>query len=153
VIATDRVRAVRCDRTRATISTFHKNIDSVADVDFRGGYCMIARLVVCLPFDFVVPQNTEFRTLEYHEGEYLVREFPPRMTDVPSQNPKPRAITLDGVEGIIANGLQIDFLKASFDRSQGTHWDPPRDLVLKCAERLLARLRFLISAPQGQVRG
>jgi hypothetical protein len=112
---------------------------------------MIGRFSLALPFEFAVPKGAEFPILGYHDGACLVREYPPVLTDVPLKESQPISITLDGVEGMVVNGLRIDFVREAFDRSQGIASDPPEDFMIQCAERLLSRLRFISGAAHAPV--
>ena len=130
---------------------------------------MIARLRILLPFNFSVRQGDELPPHEFIYGEYRVRIYPPCQAavdpaDVETLSPVPlrdiieqlrpadvqtatHSIRMDDAPTIQANLLQIDFLKADFDRRRilppdvlGAG-DPPIRLVFELANGFLARVR------------
>ncbi len=130
---------------------------------------MIARLRILLPFNFSVRQGDELPPHEFIYGEYRVRIYPPCQAavdpaDAETLSPVPlrdiieqlrpadvqtatHSIRMDDAPTIQANLLQIDFLKADFDRRRILPGglleagDPPIRLVFELANGFLARVR------------
>src|SRR5712692_825085 len=136
---------------------------------------MIARFRVLLPFRFSVRHGDELTPYEYLQGGYRVRVYPPRQSavnpaDLEVTRPVPvftlieqlaqdrppdvtDAVTMNGAPTIQADLLQIDFLKAEFDRRKAilaalgnaddaqTAGDPPISLAFAAANNFLGRVR------------
>ena len=77
---------------------------------------MIARLVVVLPFSFVVPDGAQFSICPATIDGYVVRVLPPVKTDLPVADDEPIEISIDDVPAFRVNGLRVDFHKDQFDR-------------------------------------
>ena len=132
---------------------------------------MIARFRILLPFNLSVPQGDELPPHEFTHGEYRVRIYCPceaavDSADTETLSPTPLLdiipqlrpadiqsatdlIRMDGALTIQANLVQIDFLKADFDRRKipvpseelEIHGDPPIQLGFSMANSFLARIR------------
>lgn len=140
---------------------------------------MIARLRVLLPFALSVPHGDELKPHEFSLGEYRVKVYPPcqaaiNLADTEAVSPVPvrdlleqlrpaepqdvfDSIRIDGVPTIQANLLQIDFLKADFDRRRltasrpedfETIGDPPLRLAFWLANSIVTRIRLLTRGSQ-----
>lgn len=143
---------------------------------------MIARFRVLLPFAFSVRQGDDLKPCEFVLGDYRVRIHPPSQAtidpaDTEAVSPVPLcnaleglrpldpqnttdSILMDGVPTIQANLLQIDFLKAEFDRRQlgapppeglEALGDPPVRLVFSIANNFLASIRTLTRGSQVKI--
>src|SRR5262245_52705972 len=110
---------------------------------------MIARLTLALPFDIVLPENATFNVYEYEDRGYQIRVFPPVKTDVPSTGGSPESLTMNNQPVIIANGLRIDFLKESFDRTRDPQvCDPPKEFMSFTVQTSLNWMRYVTRAHQ-----
>ncbi len=132
---------------------------------------MIARFRILLPFNLSVRQGDELPPHEFTHGEYRVRIYCPCQAavdpaDAETLSPVPlgdiieqlrpadvqtatHSIRMDDAPTIQANLLQIDFLKADFDRRRilpgGLEaGDPPIRFVFELANGFLARIRTVI---------
>lgn len=122
---------------------------------------MIARFTVAVPLDIVVPEGVPFNLYAWEEDGYRIVVHPPVKTDVPRTGPEPSSLKLDGEPAFLANGLTIDFYKATqadFDRTPKSTaprgadntgaGDPPLSLAIKSANSFLTRLRHVTRASQ-----
>ena len=129
---------------------------------------MLARFRVLLPYFFSIPYHDYIRLKpqEFPHDEYLVKLYPPKManadssiTEVTSATPlmdvvsnldeaavvtPTSAIKVNNQEAIRANLLQIDLLAArefARDRNSRGIFDPPLELLIELANRLIGRLK------------
>ena len=127
---------------------------------------MLARFRILLPFAISVRQGDRLDPYEFDGDGYHIKVYPPYRTTLdPSQfDSTPLAATWEGlkpadrqtaIEGIRmdstatiqASGLQIDFIKETFDRRiqegqpQAAESDPPTSLAFSVANELLKRIR------------
>ena len=106
---------------------------------------MIARLHLLLPFSVWIPEGSTFGLFQYDEGDCAVTVYPPLRSSEPHPY-APDAVEIDGAPAFSANALQIDFQKSTFDRSEKTDCDPPKELIAKTINAFLDRLRYVIQA-------
>jgi hypothetical protein len=111
---------------------------------------MIARLFVLLPFHLTVPDGQQFPVYQAEDSGYGIHFYPPGRSEKAPPLTDEEKITIDGVTAFQADTLRIDFRKESFDRSVGTRFDPPEDVIDRAINFFLTRLRHVARA--GQVR-
>jgi len=104
---------------------------------------MLARFYVILPFTLVVPKGETFSVYEYEEKGYMVRIYPPQISDTPVQSHGGDTLEINRKQAIEANALRVDFIKDDFDRTADTECDPPYEFLEKTINRFLAKLRFV----------
>jgi hypothetical protein len=105
---------------------------------------MLARFVVVVPFNIVVPNGAHFKLYSVEDDDYVVTFRPPVHTDQPLVAAADEA-TIGGEAAFIANGVVIDFRKDEFERRasaargevDGTV-DPPSAVVLRVLNFFLA---------------
>lgn len=134
---------------------------------------MIARVRILLPFYLFVPKEENLSPLHFDEDEYRIKIYPPCQAAIdpksldalspipprsvlellrPSETQDTTLVQIDGRPAVLANLLQIDFLKHDFDRRHVTYsrpeeleskGDPPIDLGFALANRFLGKLRTI----------
>ena len=104
---------------------------------------MIARLYVQLPFNITVPEGLRVDVYEYEIEGYKMRFRPLRRSEKTSSMDGTTKFAIDGMPAFQADVLQIDFLKDSFDRRQGTDHDPPATVISQAIDSFLVRLRHV----------
>jgi hypothetical protein len=103
---------------------------------------MLARLTVAVPYIMLVPEGVEFELPSYEDGDCRVIPRPPVHTDAPIAVPIPDIIDFEGVRGYVANALQVDFQKDSFDRRTGeSTFDPKVEVMARAVHAISTRLR------------
>jgi len=101
-------------------------------------------LTIAVPFNMAVPAGKNISLYTYDDNGYAVTVFPPiTLTDQPHAGTKPDALIVNDGPGFFANGLVIQFFKATFDRTIGASVDPPLELVQKAINSFLTRLRYV----------
>ena len=130
---------------------------------------MIARFQILMPYTIYLPSQVDLAALEAAVSGYQVRILPPQKAiadprDFDGSSPVPlfeatrglrpdpnrsanSQIEVDGRPALESNLLVIEFLKDEFDRRPDSQ-DPPVHLCLEIANDFLARIRFVLRAPQ-----
>lgn len=127
---------------------------------------MIARVRLALPFVITIPFDEELPTIEYEEGGYRIKVFPPYQanagqSEIQLLNPQSMRETLEKLSPVTqpaivptvtingrpvyqANALQIVIQKDTFDRRtvlDRNDYDPAPQFIFKVANSFLAKLR------------
>lgn len=139
---------------------------------------MIARARFALPFVITIPKDEELHAIEYEDGGYKIKIFPPyqaqfntseillayahSMQDaLESLNPVTQLIEvpnvqLNGKPVYQANALQIIFQKDTFDRRtvlNRNDYDPSPELIFKVANAFLIKFRSVVQGIDVKVLG
>jgi hypothetical protein len=107
---------------------------------------MLAKVYIHLPFPLTIPIEEQFQIYEYEDSGYLIRIYPPSLSEVSDGDNTADEIRVNGKIAINADVMRIDFFKDSFVRTENGPYDPPLDLINKTANSFLARLRHVLNA-------
>jgi len=104
---------------------------------------MLARLSIGLPFIFLVPEGVTFSLSTYEDSGYEVTPRPPVRSDAPTRVDVPENPQVNDGPAFVANALQIDFCKSTFERTSESSIDPPEEVVSRAISGLLTKLRYV----------
>lgn len=109
---------------------------------------MLAVLHVALPFNLLVPEQTQFTLYSYSDGPYQVTPGLPVRSGRPLPGDAPEQFLMNGKPGFVADALTVTFRKDTFNRSLGSEIDPPYEVINRFLAYWLSRLKYLARAPQ-----
>jgi hypothetical protein len=109
---------------------------------------VIARFGILTPFLMAVPEGADFTVYGYNDSGYMVYVYPPMKSSEPIREDVPDSFEIGDKPGFMANALRIDFAKDDFDRSEGTMFDPPAEVIQRAVSSFLTRYRHVARAPQ-----
>jgi hypothetical protein len=111
---------------------------------------MIARVSIKLPFILSLPFGEDFTTNEFDYLDYKIHILPPifnpRFEIKPNKVAPINGLTINGISCFDASVLVCHFCKESFNRTIGSDYDPPIDVIEKVANCFLSRLRYVLKA-------
>jgi hypothetical protein len=109
---------------------------------------MIAKFGLALPFWIAVPEGIELKLYTYEDEGFLVTVYPPTPSDSPPNQSKPDEVTIDGKAAFLANALNVEFRRDTFNRVSGGEPDPPETVINRAVESFMSRLRYVTRGSQ-----
>jgi hypothetical protein len=120
----------------------------VVDIS-RAEIAMIARFTAVLPFTISLPEGAAYTLTSYEDSGMTVIVYPPSIVPDEPLPPGLPTVRIDDQPALHANGLRIDFHKATFDRQAGQPLsDPPLPVVMRSVNSFLQRFRYVTRAQQ-----
>lgn len=109
---------------------------------------MIAVLHLALPFNLLVPEQTQYTLYSYDDGPYRVTTGLPVRSGRPLPPDAPERALLNGVPAFVADALTVKFHKDHFNRRLQSEIDPPYEVINRALTGFLSRLKYLSRAYQ-----
>jgi hypothetical protein len=107
---------------------------------------VIARLAVAVPFTLLVPDKAVFKVYSYEDEGYTVSVLCPGKSNLPLHADTPTTSVIDGKPAFVADTIQIEFRKDSFNRTDATI-DPPVPVIQRALDGVVSRLRYVTRHP------
>lgn len=92
---------------------------------------------------FIVPEGVTLGLQSYEDAGYVVTPRPPTKSKAPIRVDIPDNPEINDGAAFVANAIEVDFRKDSFNRVENAPVDPPKEVLLRAVNRVLARLRYI----------